>query len=45
MRLDQNISTSTHNNSQQVLTMAEEINSAANSINKQLQRFTRLVTF
>jgi methyl-accepting chemotaxis protein len=35
------VSTNTHDNSHQVLAMAEEINSAVNAINNQLQRFTK----
>lgn len=35
------VSTNTHDNSHQVLAMAEEINSAVNAINDQLQRFTK----
>ena len=35
------VSTSTNDSSQQLLAMAEEINSAVNGINKQLQRFTK----
>jgi methyl-accepting chemotaxis protein len=36
-----NVSASANESSQQVLSMAEEINSAVNAINKQLQRFTK----
>ncbi|OUR62125.1 hypothetical protein A9Q74_06670 [Colwellia sp. 39_35_sub15_T18] len=36
-----NVSSHANESSQQLLTMAEEINSAVNAINKQLQRFTK----
>lgn len=36
-----NVSASANESSQQVLSIAEEINSAVNAINKQLQRFTK----
>jgi len=36
-----NVSSSANESSQQVLSMAEQINSAVNAINKQLQRFTQ----